>query len=179
MCIREIGMRKLWIAVLLAGTICVFGVRVGGGNSHADMNKYEATLESLNSHPLPSWYADAKLGIFIHWGLYSVPGWAVLTPEGEKLSEEEYVRRNPYAEWYLNTVRLKGSPTEEYHKEHYGANFDYYNFAETFNREIRKWNPQEMAAAFKMAGAKYVVLTSKHHEGFTLWPSDTPNAHWP
>ncbi len=176
---KQICFRSIRIAVLLVATICSFGVRVGGGDSRADEKKYEATLESLNTHPLPSWYADAKLGIFIHWGLYSVPGWAVLTPEGEKLSEEEYVRRNPYAEWYLNTLRLKGSPTDEYHKEHYGANYDYYIFADTFNNEIKKWNPQEMAAAFKMAGAKYVVLTSKHHEGFTLWPSDTPNPHWP
>ena len=99
--------------------------------------KYQATIESLNRHPLPEWYADAKLGIFIHWGLYSVPGWAVLTPEGEKMSEQEYLKRNPYAEWYLNTLRLDGSPTQAYHKEHYGATFDYYNFAETFNREIR------------------------------------------
>jgi alpha-L-fucosidase len=141
--------------------------------------KYQATIESLNRHPLPEWYADAKLGIFIHWGLYSVPGWAVLTPEGEKMSEQEYLKRNPYAEWYLNTLRLDGSPTQAYHKEHYGATFDYYNFAETFNREILKWRPEEWAKVFKDAGARYVVLTSKHHEGFTLWPSDTPNPTLP
>ena len=143
--------------------------------------KYEATIESLNTHPLPQWYADAKLGIFIHWGLYSVPGWAVLTPEAElkKLTPEEYLKRNPYAEWYLNTLRLEGSPTQAYHREHYGANYDYYNFAKTFDKEIEKWKPEEMAEALKMAGARYVVLTSKHHEGFTLWPSDTPNPNWP
>jgi alpha-L-fucosidase len=128
---------------------------------------------------LPEWYDDAKLGIFIHWGLYSVPGWAVLTPEGTKLSEQEYLKRNPYAEWYLNTLRLDGSPTQVYHKEHYGANYDYYNFADTFNKEIQKWKPDEWAHVFKMAGARYVVLTSKHHEGFTLWPSDTPNPTLP
>jgi alpha-L-fucosidase len=137
--------------------------------------KYEATVASLDFHPLPIWYDDAKLGIFIHWGLYSVPGWAVLTPEGTKLSQEEYVKRNPYAEWYLNTLRIPGSPTEAYHREHYGANYDYYNFADTFNREIQKWHPDEWARIFHQAGARYVVLTSKHHEGFTLWPSDTPN----
>jgi alpha-L-fucosidase len=141
--------------------------------------KYEPTLSSLDKHPLPEWYDDAKLGIFIHWGLYSVPGWAVLTPEGTKLSEQEYLKRNPYAEWYLNTLRLDGSPTQAYHKEHYGANYDYYNFADTFNKEIQKWKPDEWAHVFKMAGARYVVLTSKHHEGFTLWPSDTPNPTLP
>jgi alpha-L-fucosidase len=141
--------------------------------------KYEPTLSSLDKHPLPEWYDDAKLGIFIHWGLYSVPGWAVLTPEGTKLSEQEYLKRNPYAEWYLNTLRLDGSPTQAYHNEHYGANYDYYNFADTFNKEIQKWKPEEWAGVFKMAGARYVVLTSKHHEGFTLWPSDTPNPTLP
>lgn len=145
----------------------------------AGSTKYSPTIASLNTHPLPQWYADAKLGIFIHWGLYSVPGWAVLTAPGEKLPPEEYLKRNPYAEWYYNTMRLDGSPTQEYQREHYGANYNYYNFAETFDREIQKWNPQEWARVFKMAGARYVVLTSKHHEGFTLWPSDTPNPTLP
>jgi alpha-L-fucosidase len=158
----------LWPKVMLIHGTGPFGVA-------ADNVKYEPTLQSLNNHPLPQWYDDAKLGIFIHWGLYSVPGWAVLTPEGTKLSDEEYLKRNPYAEWYLNTLRLEGSPTQAYHKEHYGAGYDYYNFAATFNQEIQKWRPEEWARVFKMAGARYVVLTSKHHEGFTLWPSDTRN----
>jgi alpha-L-fucosidase len=162
---------------------CLFAGRVVGGapQTAVPAGKYVGTLESLNRHPLPEWYADAKLGIFIHWGLYSVPGWAVLTPEEElgKLSQEEYLKRNPYAEWYLNTLRLEGSPTQEYHKEHFGADYDYYNFAKTFDQEIQKWKPEEMARVFKMAGARYVVLTSKHHEGFTLWPSETPNPNWP
>ncbi len=145
----------------------------------APSDTFQPTIESLNTHPLPQWYADAKLGIFIHWGLYSVPGWAVITPENAKLSPEEHLKRNPYAEWYYNTMRLDGSPTQAYHREHYGANYDYYNFAETFDNEIQKWNPQDMAQVFKMAGARYVVLTSKHHEGFTLWPSDIPNPTLP
>jgi alpha-L-fucosidase len=136
---------------------------------------YEPTLESLDRHPLPDWYAGAKLGIFIHWGLYSVPGWAPLTHPNHDFSSNDYIKYDPYAEWYLNTMRVPGSPTEAYHKEHYGADFGYYNFAPAFNRESKKWNPDAMAAIFKDAGARYVVLTSKHHEGFTLWPSTTPN----
>lgn len=136
---------------------------------------YEPTLESLDSHPLPQWYAGAKLGIFIHWGLYSVPGWAPITHPDHDFSSEDYIKYDPYAEWYLNTVRFPGSPTEAYHKEHYGAGFGYYDFAPIFNRESKKWNPDTMAAVFKAAGARYVVLTTKHHEGFTLWPSTTPN----
>jgi alpha-L-fucosidase len=138
-------------------------------------SKYEPTLESLDRHPLPEWYAGAKLGIFIHWGLYSVPGWAPLTHPDHDFSSNDYIKYDPYAEWYLNTMRIPGSPTESYQKEHYGADFNYYDFSQTFNRESKKWDPDKMAGIFKMAGARYVVLTSKHHEGFTLWPSTTPN----
>jgi alpha-L-fucosidase len=136
---------------------------------------YEPTLESLNRHPLPAWYADAKLGIFVHWGLYSVPGWAPLVHPNHDFTSEDYIKNNPYAEWYLNTLRIKGSATEAYHREHYGASYDYYNFAPVFDKEIQKWNPDTWARVFHDAGAKYVVLTTKHHDGFTLWPSTTPN----
>jgi alpha-L-fucosidase len=136
--------------------------------------KYQPTIESLDQHPLPQWYAGAKLGIFIHWGLYSVPGWAPLNHPDHDFSSNDYIKYDPYAEWYLNTMRVPGSPTQQYHREHYG-NKSYYDFAPEFNRESKKWNPDTMAEAFKMAGARYVVLTSKHHEGFTLWPSTTPN----
>jgi len=133
---------------------------------------YEATIESLDTHPLPAWYDDAKLGIFIHWGLYSVPAWA---PLQDPKHPAEGVGNTPYAEWYYNSMRNPGSPTEKYHAEHYGADYDYYNFAKNFDKEIKKWNPETMAAIFRDAGAKYVVLTSKHHEGFTLWPSKVRN----
>ena len=140
---------------------------------------YEPTLESLDKHQLPQWYADAKLGIFIHWGLYSVPGWAPLVHPEHDFASQHYIKYNPYAEWYLNTMRLDGSPTQAYHREHYGADYDYYNFAPTFDREIQKWNPDAMAKIFHDAGAKYVVLTTKHHDGFTLWPSSTANSKLP
>jgi alpha-L-fucosidase len=141
--------------------------------------KYEPTIESLDKHPLPHWYAGAKLGIFIHWGLYSVPGWAPLNHPDHDFSSDDYIKYDPYAEWYLNTVRIPGSPTEAYDREHYGPHHDYYQFAETFNQESREWKPDEWAKVFREAGAKYVVLTSKHHEGFTLWPSAVPNPTLP
>ncbi|HEX7697732.1 MAG TPA: alpha-L-fucosidase [Candidatus Acidoferrum sp.] len=140
---------------------------------------YEASLESLNKHPLPQWYGDAKLGIFIHWGLYSVPGWAPLIHPEHDFTSPDYITHNPYAEWYLNSMRLDGAPTQAYHREHYGADYDYYNFAPVFDREIQKWNPDVWAKIFHDAGAKYVVLTTKHHDGFTLWPSSTPNPKLP
>lgn len=139
--------------------------------------KYEPTIESLDSHPLPQWYAGAKLGIFIHWGLYSVPGWAPLSHPDHDFTNVDYIKNNPYAEWYLNVMRIPDSPTQAYHKEHYGANFSYYDFAPIFNRESKKWNPDEWAKTFRDAGARYVVLTTKHHEGFTLWPSTTVNSN--
>jgi alpha-L-fucosidase len=137
--------------------------------------QYQPTIESLDRHPLPKWYADAKLGILIHYGFYSVPGWAPLSHPEHDFRNVDYIKNNPYAEWYLNVMRIPGSPTEAYHREHFGANFSYYDFAPVFNRESKKWNPDEWAATFREAGARYVVLTTKHHEGFTLWPSTTPN----
>jgi alpha-L-fucosidase len=134
---------------------------------------YDPTIQSLDQHPLPQWFDDAKLGIFIHWGLYSVPGWAPLTKVD--FTNPNFLKVNPYAEWYYNSVRIDGSPTQAYDREHFGANHDYYAFAETFDSESRKWNPDVWAKVFKDAGAKYVVLTTKHHEGYTLWPSATPN----
>ena len=163
---RKLGILGMVVAVLTL--IC------GMCGAQAPV-KYEATIESLDRHPLPQWYAGAKLGIFIHWGLYSVPGWAPLTHPDHDFSSDDYIKYDPYAEWYLNTVRIPGSPTEAYDREHYGAHHDYYQFAETFNKESKKWNPDGWASVFREAGAKYVVLTSKHHEGFTLWPSTTPN----
>lgn len=141
--------------------------------------QYQPTLESLNQHPLPAWYADAKLGIFVHWGLYSVPGWAPLVHPQHDFSNTDYMLNNPYAEWYLNSLRIEGSPTQSYHREHFGANYDYYNFAATFNRDTQNWNPETWARIFHDSGARYVVLTTKHHEGFTLWPSSTPNPTLP
>ncbi len=141
--------------------------------------KYEPTIESLNRHEVPAWYSHAKLGIFIHWGLYSVPGWAPLSHPDHDFETADYIKYNPYAEWYLNVMRIDGSPTQAYHREHYGKDFDYYNFAPVFDKEIQKWNPDEMAKIFRDAGARYVVLTSKHHEGFTLWPSAVANPTLP
>ena len=139
---------------------------------------YEPTLASLNRHPLPQWYADAKLGIFVHWGLYSVPGWAPLSHPEHDFRNVDYIKNNPYAEWYYNVMRIDGSPTQAYHRQHYGS-ANYYDFVPVFNQESAKWKPDQWAGIFRDAGARYVVLTTKHHDGFTLWPSTTPNPTLP
>ncbi|MBM3759655.1 MAG: alpha-L-fucosidase [Acidobacteria bacterium] len=137
--------------------------------------KYEANLDSLKRHPLPKWFGDAKLGIFIHWGLYSVPAWAQPSGELGKVDWSKWFYQNPYAEWYLNSIRLKESLAYAHHAKTYGADYDYYRFAETFTKESQRWNPEEWAGLFKDVGARYVVLTTKHHDGFTLWPSKVKN----
>src|SRR5512141_1057910 len=75
--------------------------------------QFEANWHSLSAHKVPAWYDNAKLGIFIHWGLYSVPAWAPTTGEHGKVAWSEWFKNNPYAEWYLNTLRIEGSPTYE------------------------------------------------------------------
>ena len=126
-------MRKLGF---LGTALMVFSL-ICGLSAAQGPDKYEASIESLDKHPLPDWYAGAKLGIFIHWGLYSVPGWAPLSHPDHDFSSNDYIKNDPYAEWYLNTMRIPGSPTEAYHREHYGADYDYYNFAAIFNRESK------------------------------------------
>ena len=161
--------------MLLVNAFIFSLVAMGASPAVAQEKQYEPTLASLNTHPLPAWYDDAKLGIFIHWGLYSVPGWAPLQHPDHDFASRDYIVYNPYAEWYLNVVRIPNSPTAQYDREHFGPNHNYYDFSTTFNAETKKWNPDAMAAVFHDAGAKYVVLTSKHHEGFTLWPSKVAN----
>ncbi len=123
---------------------------------------YEPTWESLDSRPIPPWFQDAKFGIFIHWGVYSVPAWIRVT-EGRYAS---------YAEWYYARVmgELKGN--EDFHEKTYGPDFEYRDFAPMFKAEL--WDPDFWAGLFAESGARYVVLTSKHHDGFCLWPTKSP-----
>ncbi|MDY2837696.1 MAG: alpha-L-fucosidase [Bilifractor sp.] len=145
--------------------------------------KYEPTRESVTSHPVPQWYNDAKFGIFIHWGLFSVPGYAY-SEKGKSIrdihsetDEFEGQKYNPYAEWYLNSLRIEGSPTQDYHKKNYGADFSYFDFKNTFAKESRKMDPQIWAELFRKSGARYVVMVTKHHDGYCLWPSRYKNPY--
>jgi alpha-L-fucosidase len=131
---------------------------------------FRPTLESIRTHSVPQWYNDAKLGIFIHWGLYSVPAFAPPSFElGEVPGDETWFCNNPYAEWYLNSIRVRQGPTWEHHVREYGADFDYSQFSGLW--KAKAWDPSQWADLFAQAGAEYVVLTTKHHDGFCLWPS--------
>ena len=118
----------------------------------------QPTWESINERGYPQWFSDAKLGIFIHWGVYSVPAYASL--EG-------------YAEWYYRGL-MTNDDRKAFQERIYGKDFQYEDFAPMWKAEL--WNPDEWAELFKKSGAKYVLLVSKHHDGFCLWPSQyAPN----
>lgn len=119
---------------------------------------------------VPDWYRDAKLGVFVHWGLYSVPAWAdVLDRDG--ITAENAYARHQYAEWYANTVRIEGSPTRARHLETYGPGHTYEDFAEDWHPDPAA--PAAIAALARRAGARYLVPTTKHHDGFCLWDTGT------
>ncbi len=144
---------------------------------------YQPTRESVQAHPVPDWFHNAKLGIFVHWGLYAVPAYAPIAGElSEILASGDWAAwfaNNPYAEWYMNSYRIEGSATQQFHRAAYGANFTYADFAPRFNHAVRAWDPDAWASLFQQVGARYVVLTTKHHDGFLLWPSRQPNPFYP
>ncbi len=133
--------------------------------------RYQANLWSISRHPVPDWFHDAKLGIFPVWGIYSVPGWATPTGELGKVNPAEWFFKNPYAEWYWNTMKLKESETWSRHVKRYGADFEYADFIPMFREEARKWDPRAWASLFKEAGGQYVVFTAKFADGYPLWPT--------
>ncbi len=140
---------------------------------------YDPTLASLNAHPVPQWFEDAKFGIFIHWGLFSVPGFAAKSGSISDAFRDHYaiaVAQTPYCEWYWNAIKVPESDSAKHHAATYG-NAPYEDFREAFLKGLEQWNPEEWAQAFAEAGAKYVVLVTKHHDGFCLWPSDVDNPH--
>lgn len=118
---------------------------------------------------VPDWYRDAKLGVFIHWGIFSVPAWAE-THDGRVAVEEAYARHR-YAEWYGNTVRLPGSPCRSQHVARYGEGTSYEDLADQWRPE--GFNAGELVSAVLRSGARYVVPVTKHHDGFCLWDTAT------
>ena len=126
--------------------------------------RYTGNWNSVNTHTVPKWYEDCKFGIFIHWGIYSVPAFAPHTWELGEVDSKEWFADNPYAEWYYNSLNIGKGPTYEHHMEKYGKDFKYEDFIPMWKAE--NWDPKQWAEIFKEAGAEYVVLTTKHHDGF-------------
>ncbi|KAL3935605.1 MAG: hypothetical protein SGARI_002908 [Bacillariaceae sp.] len=118
---------------------------------------YDPTWESLDARELPQWYADAKIGIFLHWGVFSVPSFG--------------------SEWFW--YQWQGRKRQEYIdfvKETEKPGFAYADYAHRFDATF--YDPAYWAETFAKAGAQYVVLTSKHHEGFCNWDSREIGTTW-
>jgi alpha-L-fucosidase len=130
--------------------------------------------------PLPDWFDDAKLGIFVHWTAASVPAFAPVTDSPFDLAGaggwEEAMRSSPYVEWYQNSVAIEGSPAAVHHADVHGGR-PYDDFVAQFLAGLSGWQPEPWADLFAQAGARYVVLVTKHHDGVLLWPSATANPH--
>lgn len=120
-------------------------------NSVIENGKYKDTWESLSQYRVPEWYKDSKFGIFIHWGLYSVPAYG--------------------SEWYSRNMYIKDSWEYKHHIETYGAHkdFGYKDFIPMFKAE--KFSADEWCDLFKQAGAQYIVPVAEHHDGFQMYKS--------
>ena len=111
--------------------------------------RYQATWESLKNYKTPDWFRDAKFGIFIHWGVFSVPAFET--------------------EWYPRQMYQQGTEEFKHHVATYGpqSKFGYKDFIPMFKAE--KFNPEQWVTLFKKAGAKYVVPVAEHHDGFAMY----------
>ncbi|MBX7171127.1 MAG: alpha-L-fucosidase [Pyrinomonadaceae bacterium] len=150
-------MNKSFIKLVLAAIVLFLAINLSFAQN------YQPNWESLDKRPTPEWFPKAKFGVFIHWGVYSVPAWATN-------SYADGFGSN-YAEWYWQRLFAENLKIHkefvEFHEKNYGKNFVYQDFAPKFTAEL--FDPAKWAKIFKNSGAKYVVLTSKHHDGFTLW----------
>ncbi|MDR0535632.1 MAG: alpha-L-fucosidase [Puniceicoccales bacterium] len=114
---------------------------------------FQADWKNFAEHyQIPDWFRDAKFGIFIHWGVYSVPAFG--------------------SEWYPRNMYVEGSSVYKHHLKTYGpqTKFGYKDFVPLFKAE--KFDASEWAALFKASGAKYVVPVAEHHDGFSMYASD-------
>ena len=121
-----------------------------------ELKQYEPTWKSLQQYSVPKWFQDAKLGIFIHWGVYSVPAFS--------------------NEWYARNMYQQGSPEFQHHQEVWGdhTQFGYKDFIPLFTAE--KFDGDVWIDLFKRAGAQYVVPVAEHHDGFPMY--DTTLSEW-
>jgi alpha-L-fucosidase len=137
---------------------------------------YAPTWESLDQHPLAPWWSDAKFGIYVHWSLASVPAWgnhsSFYWPNLIKSRQMEANGPRPAT----NDIREEYVGLWQFHQHTYGPEFKFEDFAPLFRAEA--FDPEQWADLFARAGAKYVMLTTKHHDGFCLWPSAEASRTW-
>ena len=181
---RQRWVRRVIVLVLIPVVLFVSSTAYGAwDDGKAEMTTsgpYLASVDSLRKHSVPAWFDDAKFGIFIHWGLFSVPGFAPKGSYADVLRNDydHAMTRSPYAEDYWNAMRDPGSPTAAYHKEHYGEML-YEGFKAIFEDQLKNGSADRWAETFRRAGAKYVVMVAKYHDGFSLWPTQVRNPHKP
>ncbi len=125
--------------------------------SEKQRERFAPTILSIRGHLAPEWYDDAKFGMFIDYGIYSVPGYAPKKDKGPM-----------YPDWYLYNMYYDPK-TIAYHRETWGANFQRDDFIPKFT--AKNFDPKALAKIAEDAGMKYVVPFCKHHDGFCLWPS--------
>lgn len=113
---------------------------------------FKASWDSLENYKIPQWYENDKFGIFIHWGIYCVPGFA--------------------SEWYPRNMYQKGSKEYEHHIATYGpqSEFGYKDFIPMFKAE--NFDAKAWAELFKKSGARFIVPVAEHHDGFQMYESD-------
>ena len=141
------------------------------------MTRYRADPESLAGHATPAWWRDAKLGVMITWGLYSVPAFA---PRGTDIvallrtRPDDALALTPYAEWYENSLKFETGATAAQHRVRFGDRA-YADFRRDFEAGLAGWSADpiiDFAASF---GARYVIPVTKHHDSYCLWPTALAN----
>ena len=143
--------------LLLALVLTVHHLRADDGRT--PMAKYDGSWESLQKMPVPAWFDDGKIGIFIHWGPYSVIGY--------------HARGRGYAEHVPRIMYRDTNDYYPYFQNRWGAHppaFGYKDIIPEFTAE--HWDPDAWARLFKDVGARYVILTAEHHDGWANWDSD-------
>lgn len=154
--------------LILIAAILIFGCCESGYKSKKRIEnpKFEADWESLKNYEIPTWFQDAKFGIFIHWGPYSVPAhWSEWYPRFMYQDSIQWHQTHP------EKTKEGGHPVFAHHVENYGhpSDFGYKDFIPLFRAE--NFKAKEWVDLFKKAGARYIIPVAEHHDGFAMYKS--------